>query len=221
MGRAGAFVVRAFLLAPLGLVACGSGRAETPFASADGGRDAGVDAGRAVEAGGDAAAADAGTGAVGVLGQPCSPTGSLACEGNEQKLQLLCDATGRWVANGTCSGSQLCDTAPGMNAGTCQDPVPQCAGQDPGFMFCIPSGGPELETCGPDLVTVTTMDCPAACANGKCVACEPNYWICNGLQPQECLPSGGGDYAWTNQGPPCAGSCNPYVCKSGPSSCCQ
>jgi hypothetical protein len=50
------------------------------------------------DANAEASVIDAGTGSVGVLGQSCSPPGMLACAGNEQKLQLLCNASGEWVA---------------------------------------------------------------------------------------------------------------------------
>jgi hypothetical protein len=171
------------------------------------------------DANAEASVIDAGTGSVGVLGQSCSPPGMLACAGNEQKLQLLCNASEEWVANGTCSGSQLCDSVPGQNAGTCQDQVPQCVGHDPGYTFCIPSGGPTVETCGPDLVSVTTMLCTAACANGGCVSCEPGYWQCSGDQPQQCTGSGA-SYSWTNVGPACAGSCVDVNCETGVGACC-
>jgi hypothetical protein len=124
-----------------------------------------------------------------------------------QKLQLLCSAAGQWTSNGTCNGSQLCDSAPGVNAGTCQDPIPQCEGQQPGYTFCVPSGGPELEVCGPDLVTVSTSVCPVACVSGACEPCWPHFWRCNGDQPQECESSGA---SWQNVGP----ACSPGACTS-------
>ena len=204
------------------LAACGSESA------AHGGFDAGVrdavvaEASSSLDAAAEATMLDAGIGMVGILGQGCSPPGALACAGNAQKLQLLCDATGHWVANGTCSGSQLCDSVPGQNAGTCQDQVPQCVGHEPGFEFCIPSGGPELDSCGPDLVTITVVTvCPVACANAVCVACEPGYWQCNGNQPQQCDPAGGTSYAWKNVGPPCAVNCGGINCSPGVDACCE
>jgi hypothetical protein len=203
------------------LAACGSEPA------AHGGFDAGVrdavvapEASRSLDAAAEATMIDAGVGMVGVLGQTCAPPGALACAGNAQKLQLLCDASGHWVANGTCSGSQLCDSVPGQNAGTCQDQVPKCVGQQPGFEFCIPSGGPELDACGPDLVTITVVTvCPVACANGMCAPCEPGYEQCSGNQPQSCDPAGGGSYAWKNVGPPCAAGCT-TTCATGVHACC-
>ena len=204
------------------VAACGSNNQE-------GGFDAGVphamtdaaEAATGVDAGAEAAPLDAGIGMVGVLGQACSPPGTLGCAGNEQKLQLLCDATEHWVDNGTCSGSQLCDSVPGQNAGTCQDQVPQCVGHTPGYEFCVPSGGPELLACGPDLVTTTTVTiCPVACANGMCVACEPGYWQCNGNQPQQCDPSGS-TYAWRNVGAVCTTSCGSVNCQNQGQTCCE
>jgi hypothetical protein len=125
-----------------------------------------------------------------------------------KKLQLLCGASGQWVANGTCSGSQFCDSTPGSNAGTCQDPIPNCAGK-PGYTFCD-STLTILETCGPDTVSVTMTQCPQptpAChpqAPAHCVVCIDYTGQCVGQQPQQCV-----NEMWQNMGPACQPG---YVC---------
>ncbi len=99
------------------------------------------------------------------LGDACSKPGALSCNGLGQKLQLLCDGT-KWVANGTCSGQQICDTRPGSTLGSCQDPL--CAEGD---KICT---GAKLQKCGPDrfsYVDEATCDTAALC-HGKEGLCE-------------------------------------------------
>ena len=180
--------------------------------SADAGSDVGV-----LDSGGAQDAASSGT--VGTLGAMCSPPGTLACAGHLQKLQLLCDASGHWIANGTCSGSQICDAEPGINAGTCQDPLGQCAGKKPGDTFCTTGMG-MLGKCGPDLITATTTACPMAmpaCFGGACVLCAPFVSACINNTPSRCAGDG---TSWQQTGPSCTGMGNgfcgtPEGCPSG------
>jgi hypothetical protein len=190
--------------------ACGGSGSQSPAQTTT---DAGTDAPN----GETGATVDAGIGAVGVLGQRCSPPGALACAGNMQRLQLLCGASGQWVANGTCSGSMLCDSEPGTSAGTCQEPLPECAGM-PGAETCD-STGTAIETCGPDTVSATTMPCPMAMpiCNGspaQCVVCLDLQGHCDGQQPQVCMNG-----VWQNSGPPCNGA-NQYCWVSTPKMMC-
>src|SRR4051812_3053243 len=73
--------------------------------------------------------------AIGELGAPCAPSGSLSCAGHAQKIRLLCDQS-IWVSNGTCPGDQICDTRVGSMSGTCQEIDPVCVGKIPGEAFC-------------------------------------------------------------------------------------
>jgi hypothetical protein len=98
---------------------------------------------------------------------PCSTLGALNCLGHAQKVQLLCDGA-QWVANGACSGIQLCDTSPGANQGLCADPIAACLAQQPGAQVC---SGTNQIVCGPDLVTISaSVPCANGCANGACCA---------------------------------------------------
>jgi hypothetical protein len=237
--RSSALVVLFAPVIPVTLVlACGSGSSQVAQVSDAAGLDAtaidasdagngsrdgtyAADAVAASEANESSTEIDAGTGAVGVLGQACSPPGSLACEGNAQKLQLLCDASGHWVANGTCSGSDYCDTAPGPNAGSCQAAIAQCANQMPGFAFCDAMG--RLETCGADLVSVTATTCMTPtpyCMDGGCEGCEAGAWRCNGTQPEDCQNG-----IWYQGGPNCINGPIYCVvspgCPGGAGACCQ
>jgi hypothetical protein len=139
-------------------------------------------------AGGESGAPDAGAGgtidrtAVGTLNQPCVGEGSPACQGHAAKQQLICSA-GKWVVNGTCSGSNNCDTTVGSNAGSCQPIAPQCAGLRPGDTYC---SGNAVEQCGVDLVTIVAAPaCSAptpACLAGVCVECTPDTTRCSADQ---------------------------------------
>src|ERR1700722_6885741 len=98
------------------LVGCSSGPSSssspTDAGSTVGNADATVGADAATDSqspGADAAVADAaipdacapaGTGAVGALGCPCSSPGQLGCNGNAQKVTLICSG-GAWAYNQT------------------------------------------------------------------------------------------------------------------------
>src|SRR3990167_10869545 len=69
------------------------------------------------------------------LGAACNHAGALGCSGSGQKLQLLCDGA-RWVQNGVCPGSTVCDARPGPTLGSCQEPDPQCLAHGAGFSYC-------------------------------------------------------------------------------------
>lgn len=100
------------------------------------------------------------------LGKNCGDAGALACAGENQKLQLLCYGS-KWVQNGTCSGSTVCDTGE-ANRGSCQEPVPGCADKDPGEPYC--GAADEVHSCGPDrLGGMRLEECSGRCVDGECV----------------------------------------------------
>lgn len=197
----------AALVGPIAFGAVIGACSGSDFSSAPGGAggtspDASLDASGG--GGGTEAGADAGEPGVGVIGEACEPPNGLACAGHAQKLVLFCDpVTGVWQALQSCSGSMLCDTQPGPNQGSCQEPEPMCIGLEPGATICE---GYALVTCGPDLITAAREDCPAACENGACVgSCRAGAARCEGLVPQECDATG--EY---QDGAPC-----PFVCEDG------
>ena len=156
---------------------------------------------------------DAGFGEIAVVGEDCLPANALACAGNAQKLVLFCDpGTGTWTALQACPGHQLCDSLPGPNQGTCQDPVAACVGLTPGATVCE---GTLQITCGPDLVTSTQVQCEHACENGACTGtCQPGSRSCSGDTPRVCRTNGTWQeeapcaYVCTGQGA-CTGECKP------------
>ncbi len=105
-------------------------------------------------------------GEVGALGESCSPAGALSCAGNYQKLTLVCGASGAWDVNVTCPGTQICDTRPGVTAGSCQEQDPSCLGHDPGYRFCLENS---VHECGPDnLDSPVVQECTGLCTDGVC-----------------------------------------------------
>jgi formylglycine-generating enzyme len=172
----------------------GAGTAGSAGASAGEAGQAG-DGGSAGDAGaagdsGAAGAAGSGMGAIGSDGTPCPTAAALACAGNAQKVALICDGqTMLWKVAAVCSGQQLCDSEPGPNAGSCQDPAPACVGKEPGDVGCA---GPDRVRCGPDLVTTTTLaSCKSAlhCTQSTgdtCVACTVGEATCEGASLQLC-----------------------------------
>jgi hypothetical protein len=106
-----------------------SGGSGSSGSSSSSGPSGGSDAGQ------DACATSAGTGAVGTLGCPCSTASEPACNGNAQKLALLCNG-GVWAPNGECPSGQLCDSQIGSNQGTCQPMDPVCTNATPGQDVC-------------------------------------------------------------------------------------
>ena len=147
------------------------------------------------------ACADAGNNGLGTIGEGCCTAGESVCAGHAQKIVLICDPSSMtWMALQACSGQMLCDSAPGMNQGTCQDVVPICVGQEPGANLC--EGGVAVE-CGPDLVTSEETICTSACEGGECVGvCTPEERRCDGVTPQVCDGAG----AWLGEA-----AC-PYLC---------
>ena len=122
-------------------------------AGAEGGT--GGTAGRSSDAGTDAAPP-----APQLLGKPCVGSGTLACDGNNQKQTLICQA-GEWQAFDICGATQNCDVTDGV----CTDIVSDCAAHDPGYAWCV---GDQLSVCGPDRVTVATTACTGLCVAGAC-----------------------------------------------------
>ena len=132
------------------------------------GPDAGPDAGSPVysclpPSGPDAGSGDAGSGDVyATAGEPCHALGALACAGPNQQQTLVCDQE-IWRALTTCPANQRCDP----NGGICGDVVESCVGHAPGYSICDQD---QLVTCGPNLVTVTSVSCCGVCVAGACVA---------------------------------------------------
>ncbi len=116
---------------------------------------AGGAGGRSPDAGTDAAPP-----APQLLGMPCDASGTLACNGNNQKQTLICQS-GKWSAFTVCGDAQNCDVADGV----CTDIAPDCAAHAPGYAWCV---GAQLSACGPDRVTVATTACPGLCVAGAC-----------------------------------------------------
>ncbi len=127
---------------------------------------------------GGSSAVDSGTGVPDAsgpptrVGQPCTPRGALGCDGPASVREILCGPGGKWVDNGTCTGTNRCDSATGVNQGTCQPIVAECADHAPGDHVCIDTN---VEACGVDLVTSEVVQqCKQPtpdCANGAC-ACS-------------------------------------------------
>lgn len=115
------------------------------------------------------------------LAGSCDRAGALACNGDGQKLQLLCDGT-KWVSNGVCAGAQICDSRAGATRGSCQDPLADCAAHGAGSTFC---DGAVRKTCSADLLSTTDVDCGtfARCAAGTgttCGTCGKDEHTCEG-----------------------------------------
>lgn len=169
---------------------------------------------------GGSAPIDAGTGGAPVdagpepvLNGPCSTVGALNCVGHAQKGMMMCDGS-KWVPNGACSGTLLCDTTPGTSQGTCVAPIANCANQQPGYSYCTSN---TKVTCGPDLVTVSGETCPYVCTAGQCAGeCVPSSRDCNGKIPLSCATNG----SWLS-GTACTGDCNKGTCcsTSAPTNC--
>lgn len=193
----------------------GSG-SDATSADADGGTttsDGGPESGDS----GQIACAAIGTGAVGAPGCPCSDAGTLACSGNAQNVTLIC-SEGTWAQNQTCASGQLCDTAAGINQGTCQPIDPSCTGASPGANVC--SNGTTVVKCGPDLVSDTPVTTCAneACVSGGCTGvCTPGAKKCSGNGVETCSPSG--QWGSAVACPASAPSCENGACTYPPPSC--
>jgi hypothetical protein len=157
------------------------------------GGSGGVQGGNGGTAGG--AAGGGPVGEVGTLGQQCSPVAALACAGNFQKVTLICGASGAWEVNETCPGTQICDTRPGLMAGTCQEQDANCVGQEPGYRVCVEEN---VAACGQDNLDLPVAEvCPAGCSAGTCLAVpdacptDANAVICStdcgGVNVEECI----------------------------------
>lgn len=175
-----------------------------PSPGGDAGVDASVDAGACVAVG---------TGAVAVLGCPCSAAGVHACNGNAQNQSLVC-ANGAWTPNGLCSAQELCNSAPGAQQGTCAPIDPSCTAAAPGDHVC--SDDTTVVQCGPDLLSDSPVGpCTGqACVAGKCTGtCSPKTATCMGNSVATCTTSGtyGAAVPCTNStctGGMCTGSCS-------------
>jgi len=104
---------------------------------------------------------------VATLGQPCSGPGALACAGENQKLQLLCDGS-KWVQNGTCNGSAVCDTGE-KNRGSCQEPLEGCADKEPGETYCEDK---VTRRCGTDRVKSELVEACGSYCNEEGTGCS-------------------------------------------------
>src|SRR5580704_2376416 len=108
-----------------------------------------------------------GTGALGTLGCACSTPGELACNGNAQKVALVCSG-GSWTLLQVCGAGENCESTSGPNQGLCAPIDPLCASATSGSVVC---GSPSTTvTCGPDLVNhVAAATCTGqVCVDGVC-----------------------------------------------------
>lgn len=101
------------------------------------------------------------------LGDSCASPGAFSCAVSNEKLALLCDGSGEWVARETCSGESTCDPNEGADLGTCRERLPECDLYSGSFcdaegnaVECSPSGFETilLDACGDGY----------ACRNGEC-----------------------------------------------------
>lgn len=135
---------------------------------------------------------------VAMLGAACVPEDAKACAAREGAMALVCKG-GSWVAE-ACSGTQRCDTAPGMTQGTCQPTLALCSGKRAGDAVC---DGFRRRRCGANLLRFEAFDCAP---NAHCVeassavscACDLGFKDdgsggCVGnieCPPAACLPGG-------------------------------
>jgi sulfatase modifying factor 1 len=169
-----------------------------------------TDANSSDEASGSDADADGGTVAPSMH---CNVDNTFACAGHAHRTVLSCNPTTHvWTIFAVCGGQQLCDTTPGPNQGSCQDPAAGCAGKVPGAKVC---SGKQSVTCGVDLVTSTSEACPHVCIDsGQCADCTPLSTQCSGHGVQTCQADGtwGPAVACVDQacaGGACTGVCRP------------
>ena len=100
------------------------------------------------------------------LGDSCTNPGALACAGENQKLQLLCDGSGEWVQNGTCAGIAVCDTGE-ANRGSCQEPIAGCVDREPRERYCM--GWGDIMECNVDRTASSLVEsCSIGCVDGEC-----------------------------------------------------
>jgi hypothetical protein len=149
-----------------------------------------------------------GNGAVGLLGCSCSKAGELACNGNAQKLSLVCSG-GLWTFLTACQPGFNCNTTKGANQGLCEAIDPLCASAKPGQVVC--NGVTQVLTCGDDLLasedTAGASCVNQTCQQGKCTgSCTAGASQCSADQPQQCSAVG----VWENTGTMC-----PYACTGG------
>ncbi len=96
-----------------------------------------------------------------LLDCPCTTSGALACNGSNQKVQLICRG-GVWEFSDSCSSTENCD----QRTGACEAIVAGCANLAPGATFCE---APDIRhTCGEDRTDTTTETCGGICQNGAC-----------------------------------------------------
>jgi hypothetical protein len=182
----------------------GSGTATGGLAEAGGTALQGGEGGGGAASGGTTSAAGAspGTGGVtlpepevGTVGTECSEPGALQCAGTHQRVVVTCNGDGEWEAFETCPVGQYCDTRPGETLGSCQEPVAECVGKEPGETVCRNAS---VLVCGVDtLTTELVADCPEVCSGGQCSGFDPcpagTDWIncsqdCTG-KAYECVES--------------------------------
>ncbi len=98
-----------------------------------------------------------------LLGQPCTSSGALACNGADQVQALIC-RSGAWTLRATCAADdERCDST----SGVCATIVSECASRQPSEAFCE---GQVWKQCGPDRVTVDEARCCGGCST---VGCAP------------------------------------------------
>src|SRR6187402_594646 len=113
------------------------------------------------------------------LGCPCSTDGEFGCDGVAQKVRLEC-VSGQWALASTCSALQNCSQVDG----SCANIVPQCNGQNGGYLFCVAPD--QVHTCGPDLVDTTVEVCAGLCSSGLCLAPRCGDGKIQASQGEEC-----------------------------------
>jgi hypothetical protein len=183
--------------------------------------DAGDATGVALRDGDSSACIPVGTGALGVIGCPCPTQGVLACAGNAQKEELICNA-GAWAGNGTCPADQRCDSRPGLTQGSCAPVLAACASATSGQSVC--TDWLTTAQCGPDLLTSTTQACQnQTCIDGGCAG-VCGYALggfsltnpvgqmiearCMGNVAQQCTPAGTWMTSATCPSQCCSGGCS-------------
>ncbi len=150
--------------------------------------------------------------------EPECTEGEIACVGTAQTGRVICDG-GAWVAFDSCQNGQLCDRASNPS-GECAEVPAECLGRTPGEGFC---DGLQRMVCGPDLVTVTQVECESVqhCTLGTgadCAGCLPGEYACQDNELYQC----NGEHTFVDEyvdtcddARPCnpeAGACTPYAC---------
>ncbi len=101
-------------------------------------------------------AAEGGPSGDGGLGSACPNNGMFQCLGANSIGVLACSGN-VWQQATSCKVTERCDSRASSTQGYCLDVVKECAEKMPGDQVCR---GNQRLTCGPDRVSVETVDCP-------------------------------------------------------------